>query len=209
MVTSALDIYNALLGYSANGETTICHLHKPCHQHPLCSSTSNIALQDFDFIEKKLATGVRSSLPSCDGVALNTDKKVFCFVEIKGWDKYVEFNIADVDNLSEEEKKKIDEQVSSYNLKGKLEQSIKDCEAITGQKDLFPSVPYVYIIVTDINSEEDALKDLATNLTFLSETATVWTYCDEKMLEALNDLDASVKKIYSHCRDFDIVIKQI
>ena len=73
MVASALDIYNALLGYSANGETTICQLHKPCCQHPLCSSTSNVAVQDFDFIEKKVATGIRSTLPSCDGVALNIE----------------------------------------------------------------------------------------------------------------------------------------
>ena len=164
---------------------------------------------DFDYIEKKLATGHRRTMPSCDGVTLNNDHSVFCFVEIKGWEKFVSFNISDAVSPSEVDRTKVDEQVATYNLKEKLMQSINDCEVVTGQKDIFPRIPYAYVIVTDINSEKQAIEDFAANLSSLAETASVWTYCDEKMKKILNDVDVSVKKVYAHCREFDAVISKI
>lgn len=209
MAETTVELYDALLAFSNQGETTICHLHKPCDGHPKCLSTSTTPVIDFDIIEKQLAQGHRSSLPSCDGVAMNNTRDVFCFVEIKGWDQYVSRNIANSDNISEDEKAKIDKQASKYNLKGKLEHSIKDCEEITGQTNLFPAIPYAYLIVTDINSDVAALYDFASNLSTLSETASVWTYCDDKMKTLLNSVDITIKKVYAHCRDFDSMISQI
>ena len=209
MISTASDIYNLLLAFSTLGETTICHLHKPCDGHPLCKTTSVTPVVDFDYIEKKLATGNRSTMPSCDGVSLNNDHSVFCFVEIKGWEKFVSYNIADAVSPSEGDRTKVDEQVATYDLKGKLMQSINDCEVVTGQKDLFPQIPYAYVIVTDINSEKEAIEDFAANLSSLAETASVWTYCDEKMKEILNEVDIAVKKVYAHCREFDAVISRI
>ena len=209
MIKTASDIYNSLLAFSTHCETTICHLHKPCDGHPLCKTTSNTPVVDFDYIEKRLATGSRRTMPSCDGVTLNKDHSVFCFVEIKGWEKFVSFNISDAVSLSEGDRTKVDEQVATYDLKGKLMQSINDCEVVTGQKDLFPRIPYAYVIVTDINSEKEAIEDFAANLSSLAETASVWTYCDEKMKELLNEVDIAVKKVYAHCREFDAVISRI
>jgi hypothetical protein len=209
MINTASDIYNSLLAFSSLGETTICHLHKPCDGHPLCKTTSNTPVVDFDNIEKKLATGNRSTMPSCDGVTLNNDHSVFCFVEIKGWEKFMLYNISDADTLSQGDRTKVDEQVATYDLKGKLMQSINDCEVVTGQKDLFPRIPYAYVIVTDINSEKEAIKDFAANLSSLAETASVWTYCEEKMKEILKEVDIAVKKVYAHCREFDAVISRI
>ena len=209
MISTASDIYNRLLAFSAVGETTICHLHKPCDGKPLCKTPSVSPMLDFDYIEKKLATGNRSTKPSCDGVTLNNDHSVFCFVEIKGWEKFVSFNIGDDFSLSEGDRIKVDEKVATYDLKGKLMQSINDCEDITGQSDLFPRIPYAYVIVTDINSEQEAIEDFAANLSSLAETASIWTYCDEKMKEILNDVDIAVKKVYAHCREFDVVLSRI
>lgn len=209
MVGTVVELYNTLLVFSNRGETTICHLHKPCDGHPMCITSSATPVIDFDNVEKQLAQGHRSTLPSCDGVAMNNTQTVFCFVEIKGWDQFVARNIANSDNLSEEEKAKIDQQTAKYNLKGKLEQSIKDCEEITGQTDLFPTIPYAYVIVTDINSDVAALDDLIANLSTLSETASVWTYCDDKMKTLLDNVDITIKKVYTHCRDFDSIVSQI
>lgn len=209
MITSASDIYNSLLAFSALGETTICHLHKPCDGHPLCKTTSVTPVVDFDYIEKKLATVSRSTMPSCDCVTLNNDHSVFCFVEIKGWEKFVSLKISDAVSPSEGDRTKVDEQVATYDLKGKLMQSINDCEVVTGQKDLFPRIPYAYVIVTDINSEKEAIEDFAANLSSLAETSSVWTYCDEKMKEILKNVDIAVKKVYAHCREFDAVISRI
>ncbi len=209
MVDSASALYSSLLSFSHSGETTICHLHKPCNGAPQCMDTSVTAVLDFDSVELQLAKGHRPSLPSCDGVALNNAQSVFCFVEIKGWDQFVAHNIANTNNLTETDKTKIDQQTATYNLKGKLEQSIKDCEEITGQNDLFPAIPYAYVIVTDINSNTNALDDLYANLSNLAETASVWTYCDDKMKALLNSIDISIKKVYAHCRDFDSIMSQI
>lgn len=209
MISTASELYKSLLDFSTHGETTICHLHKPCDGHPLCKTESITPVVDFDYIEKKLATGKRSTKPSCDGVTLNNDHSVFCFVEIKGWEKFVSFNISDVVSPSEDDKTKVDEQVATYDLKGKLMQSIKDCEVITGQKDLFPQIPCVYFIVTDLHSEQEAIEDFAANLSALAETASVWTYCDKKMKEILNNVDIAVKKVYAHCREFDVVLSRI
>lgn len=209
MISTASDLYNSLLVFSTLGETTICHLHKPCDGHPLCKIASVRPVVDLDYIEKKLATGNRSTEPSCDGVTLSTDHSVFCFVEIKGWEKFVSFKISDAASPSEDDRIKVDKQVANYDLKGKLMHSIDDCEVITGQKDLFPRIPYAYVIVTDINSEQESIDDFAANLSSLAETASVWTYCDEKMKEILNDVDIAVKKVYAHCRDFDVVLSMI
>lgn len=209
MIKTASDIYNSLLAFSALDETTICHLHKPCDGHPLCKTISNTPVVDFDYIEKKLATGNRSLMPSCDGVALSNDHSVFCFVEIKGWEKFVSRKISDANSPSEEDMAKVDVQAAKYDLKGKLMHSINDCEVVTRQKDLFPRIPYAYVIVTDINSEKEAIEDFAENLSSLAETASVWTYCDEKMKEILKDVDVAVKKVYAHCREFDAVISRI
>ena len=209
MIDSAFALYSTLLSFSQLGETTICHLHKPCNGTPLCMDTSVIALLDFDSIELQLAKGHRPRLPSCDGVALNNAQSVFCFVEIKGWDQFVARNIPDTNNLTATDKTKIDQQTAKYNLKGKFEQSIKDCEEIAGQKDLFLTIPYAYVIVTDINSSTNALDDLYANLSNLAETASVWTYCDDKMKTLLNSVDINVKKVYAHCRDFDSIMSQI
>ena len=209
MITTASDLYNALLAFSKLDETTICHLHKPCNGHPLCKTPSVTPVVDFDHIEKKLSTGNRSTQPFCDGVTLNNDHSVFCFVEIKGWDKFVLFNISDAVSPSDADRKKVDEQVATYDLKGKLMQSIHDCEVISGQKDLFPRIPYAYIIVTDINSEQEHIEDIASNLSSLAETASLWTYCDMKMKKNLNDVDIAVKKVYAHCREFDVILSKI
>ena len=209
MIDTASALYNTLLSFSQSGETTICHSHKPCKETPRCSDMSVTAVLDFDSIELQLATGHRPSLPSCDGVALNNAQSVFCFVEIKGWEQFIVRNIADTNNLTENDKTKIDKQTAQYDLKGKLEQSIKDCEIIANQNNLFPAIPYAYVIVTDINSNTNALDDLYANLSNLAETASVWTYCDDNMRALLNSVDITVKKVYAHCRDFDYIMSQI
>lgn len=208
MIDSASVLYQQLKSFSAQVETTICKLHKPCSNNPICANPSKTLVLDFDYIEKEIAKGKRSLLPSCDCVTINKNM-VFCFVEIKGWSKFIAFNIADAEHFSVNDKEKIEKQSASYNLKGKLEQSIKDCEEIVSQKGLFPLIPYAYVIVSDINSDNNALGDLASNLTSLAETASIWTYCDEKLKETLNSIDIVVKKVYAHCRDFDQIISMI
>lgn len=210
MVNTPEDLYNAVLAFMPGIENTICNLHLPCVGHPMCTSPMQVQVLDFDAVEKKLATGRRSTKPSCDGITLNNDKSVFCFIEIKGWRKFIEYNIENIHtNISEQEINLIDQKAASYNLKGKLDQSIIDCEEITSQQGLFMALPYIYIIVSDIEEDKNAIGDIAANLSILAETTSVWKICDEKMIHHLNKQDATVRKVYTHCRDFDSCLQSI
>lgn len=210
MISTPYELYNLILKIKSDIISTICTLHKPCSQKPLCSQKTTTNLLDFDSIERVLAKGKRSVRPSCDGISLSGDNSVFCFVEIKGWKKFVDYNITSASSkISNEEKLKIEEKASSYNLKEKLEHSIADCTEISGQKDLFMKIPYVYIIVTDIEENKYAIDDIAANLSSLAETSSVWTICDKIMLQQINKIDATIKKVYTHCQDFDECIAKI
>lgn len=210
MINTPEELYRAVLEFKPGVESSICLLHKPCKGNPLCSTTSTSEVLDFDAVEKELARGRRSNLPSCDGVTLNIERSVFCFVEMKGWKEFVMRNInVDDATLSEDDKKKIEDQVDRYNLKGKLEQSMDDCEEIAHDSDLFQRLPFIYIIVTDIENDRNAAEDIAANLSLLAETASVWTFCDNSMKKQMNTLDDTVMKVYTHCRDFDDCIANI
>ena len=210
MINTPEDLYRAVLACKPGVESSICLLHKPCKAHPLCSTTSTTEVLDFDAVEKELARGKRSNQPSCDGVTLNPERTIFCFLEIKGWREFVKRNINVPDsNLSADDKKKIENKADSYNLKGKLEQSMDDCKEIANDSDLFLKFPFIYIIVTDIENEKSAAEDIAANLSLLAETASVWTYCDKSMKKRMDTLGDAVMKVYTHCRDFDTCIAGI
>ena len=210
MINTPEDLYRAVLAFKPGVESSVCLLHKPCKGHPLCSTTSTTEVLDFDAVEKELARGKRSNLPSCDGVTLNSERSVFCFVEIKGWKEFVKRNVNVADaNMSEDDKKIIEDKARSYNLKGKLVQSMDDCEEIANDPDLFLKLPFVYIIVTDIENDRSAAEDIAANLSLLAETASVWTFCDDSMKKQMDTLGDTVMKVYTHCRDFDDCIAGI
>ena len=210
MINTPEELYRAVLAYKPGIETSVCLLHKPCKGHPLCSTLSTTEVLDFDAVEKELARGKRSNQPSCDGVTLNTEQTVFCFVEIKGWKDFVRRNVNVADaNLSEADKNKIEDKARGYNLKGKLVQSMNDCEVIVNDPDLFLKLPFIYIIVTDIENDRSAAEDIAANLSLLAETASVWTFCDDRMKKQMDTLDDTVMKVYTHCRDFDVCIAGI
>lgn len=209
MVNTPEELYDAILAYKPDSRSTVCLLHKPCKERPMCGTTSTVEVLDFDAVEKELAKGRRSRFPSCDGVTLNPAHSFFCFVEIKGWKEFVERNIDDPEDLSEDDKQMIIEKAEKYNLEGKLKSSMDDCEEIAGDRDLFLRIPFVYVIVTDISTDMDAAKDIAANLSILAETASVWTFCDENMRRQMGSIDDKVQKVYTHCRDFDTCIREI
>lgn len=210
MINTPEELYRAILAFKPGVETSVCSLHKPCKGHPLCCSTSITEVLDFDAVEKELAMGKRSNLPSCDGVTLNLEQSVFCFVEIKGWNEFVKHNINVVDaRLTEDSRKKIEEQAERYNLRGKLAHSMDVCEEIANDSELFLKLPFLYVIVTDIENNISAVEDIATNLSLLAETSSVWAFCDNAMKKQMDTLDGTVMKVYTHCRDFDDCIASI
>ena len=95
------------------------------------------------------------------------------------------------------------------NLAYKLSCSIETCIGIlcdeegAGFESDFLSTSKCYIVVTDINIQQDPLASLASNLNLLAETASGWeTVCWKYLKEKVEQVKG-MKTLFVSCHDFD------
>ncbi len=182
-------------------EVALCTLHHPCSLTRNCINGGDKLVFDFDQVTKDYCR--RKKMPSCASVdALTENKETICFIEIKGWKNYLDHTT----NISEH---KIQKQVDKYNLAYKLSCSIETCIGIlcdeegAGFKSDFLSTSKCYIVVTDINIQQDPLISLASNLNLLAETASGWeTVCWKYLKEKVEQVKG-MKTLFVSCHDFD------
>ena len=201
MEITAKALYDTLKMAYPGTETTLCLLHKPCVKTRRCAVVSCKEILDFDAIERRFHAHAANPLPSVDAVACATEKNLFCFVEIKGWNEFL-YNPHRPVAVSEGE---IEQQVRKYDLKGKLENSMAICLAVNQMPD-FGSIKVRYIVVTDINVQTNPLESLAANLGMLATTSTRWEdLCNKYLKQKLEEV-ADIEKRYIHCKEFDAVM---
>jgi hypothetical protein len=182
-------------------EVSLCALHHPCSLVRSCISGGSKVVFDFDQVTKDYRQ--HKKMPSCASVdALTENKDTICFVEMKGWKDFLDHTA----NISEY---KIQKQAAKYNLAYKLSCSIETCigllcdEAGVGAESDFLSTSKCYIVVTDINIQQDPLISLASNLNLLAETASDWeTICWKHLKEKVEQVKG-MKTLFVSCRDFD------
>lgn len=88
---NAKELYQKILEtYPDIGETTICSLHKPCAKSKRCDEAPLHLYIDFDRVETEFDRG-NPSRQSVDAVTSAGEK--FCFIEIKGWKDFLQWNI--------------------------------------------------------------------------------------------------------------------
>jgi hypothetical protein len=203
-------IFDCVLKYAGNGTVLLCSLHKPCKGN-YCSLPQNTQVIDFDSVKEKWDKAHKnSSHSSVDALAYN---KKLCFVEIKGWIKFLENQkILKKDSLTEKDtdtlKKKIDKQSASYDYQKKLLDSIILCENISGQNNIGKDVPIQFILVTDINPATSPIESFAEQLFMLANTSTSWEkICSETMYNHLKDQLGTNNTFFIQCKDFDDFIK--
>lgn len=188
-------------------ETVICKLHKPCGFNRLCSTPQTIKVLDFDSVKELYCEGKEPSRPSVD--ALTYTDSALVFAEIKGWQEYFKWNIKPAKGVSRIEKG-IDKKLCSYNLQGKLLESVSICEDLSGTVDLTHEMNVVFLLVTDINVEVNPLGMLMMDLIKLAETSTDWsTVCADKMYRYLNSQITDVPSKLVCCKDFDAVVNSL
>lgn len=187
---NAKELYQKILEtYPDIGETTICSLHKPCAKSKRCDEASLHLYIDFDRVETEFDRG-NSSRQSVDAVASAGEK--FCFIEIKGWKDFLQWNIPNDKTIALQ---------AQYDLKGKFEVSKEICIGIAENETLFEAIPEVFVLVTDIDVNEEGIESFFFNMMALASTATDWeTKCNIALKRELDNQITSVPKYYVNCK---------
>ena len=119
----------------------------------------------------------------------------FCFIEIKGWKKYLEWNTPSEKGIQEQ---------AEYDLKGKLETSEEICVAISGQHNIFRQIPEVFILVTDIDVSEQGVENFHFNMMALATTSSVWeSKCNTELNSQLEQQITTIPKYYVTCKQLE------
>ena len=202
----AKELYDRIKAIYPDTQTSICEIDKICLKEKRCTHPSQHNVIDFDKIQHLYDKALRrQSTPSVDAVTYHKSNGKFCFIELKGWEKFL-YGGYQQDGISLE---KIQQTVTKHNLKGKLENTIQTCKAIIKDENLFEKIPFCYILITDINIISNPLQVLASNLMSLSESSSNWNdICNALMQDKLNDIK-DVEKYYIHCQDLDNLMEQM
>lgn len=198
----AQTIYNCIKTCHPELLTTICRLHKPCSTVRRCVNDSRLEVIDFDKIKDAYCESLHSDpMPSVDALAYSEKRVALCFVELKGWDRFLN-NPYRKASVSEEE---IKTQAGRYDLKGKLESSLRICQDLMGVPDCFEGVELFFVLVTDIEIESNPLESIVYNLSVLAETSSKWKdLCHKYLSKALDEVAiGDIRKFYLYCETFD------
>lgn len=206
MITNPTDLYSKFLSDYKLSELILCDLHKPCNKAlgHRCSTVLTHKVINFDNVKTEYQRGKNSpQKASVDGFTYKD--KLFCFVELKGWTDFLTFH-TNPDTLKTE----IKEQADKYDLNKKLIDSMLICQDVAGNTNLFNDNSAAFILVTDIDVDEDGTMEFYSDLMSLSETSTNWeVICSRELKGKLSVLPSSINTYYIKCQHFDKTLSKI
>lgn len=195
-----LELYDCIKAkYPIHEVECVCHVESTCNRKGYCLDKQKLPVLDFDKIKDEYYNGKTIATPaSVDAVCLGSHNKHFCFVEMKGWDNYI--------NFLDKQKNSIEETTDDYNLSGKLQDSQNLCILLANDKDLFAHMPVVFLLVTDIDVKRHGAVALSDMLNKLGgNSSDIYSQCVSKSQETL-DSDIHIEHQYVYCREFDNAI---
>lgn len=157
------ELYHSIcLRYQECEVDSICQTEKTCKRNGFCNDKQHHGVIDFDKVKDTYYDhlGVDKKPASVDAVCVGDQHEHFCFVELKGWKSYMAHR--------SQQKKNVEETAADYNLVGKLRDSQRLCMELTSNPDLFANMPIVFLLVTDIDVNENGLEWFADRLTDLA-----------------------------------------
>ena len=206
MITNPIDLYSKFLSDYKLSELILCDLHKPCNKvlGHRCAAVLAHRVINFDEVKTKYQRGKKGpQKASVDGFTYKD--KLFCFVELKGWTDFLAFH-TNPDTLKTE----IKEQADKYDLNKKLIDSMLICQDVAENTNLFNDNPAAFILVTDIDVDEDGTMDFYSDLMSLSETSTNWeVICSRELKGKLSILPSTISTYYIKCQHFDKTLSKI
>lgn len=206
MINTAAELYSKLLTDYNLPENILCDLHNPCNKigGHRCQTKLEHKLINFDRVKTERQRGVIGlQKASTDGYTYKDN--LFCFVELKGWEDFLRFHTNQVTLESE-----IEEQVNKYNLDKKLTDSMLICKEVAQNDSIFKDANIAFILVTDIDTEENGTMEIYSDLMNLAESSTKWELvCNRELKDKLLTLPSNINTYYTKCQNFDDIIKQI
>lgn len=206
MITNPSDLYAKLLSDFNLPELTICDLHKPCNKAGghRCTTVLTHKVIDFDKVKIEYQRGkAEPQKASTDGFTYKDN--LFCFVELKGWADFLVFH-TNLATLQSE----IKEQADKYDLNKKLTDSMLICKSIAQNESIFKNAQIAFVLVTDIDIDDDGAMELYSDLVSLAETSTSWELvCNRELKGKLSVLPSSVSTYYVKCQKFDEILTKI
>nr|WP_307986467.1 hypothetical protein [uncultured Prevotella sp.] len=175
----------------------VCMVDTSCKKNGFCPDVQAYPVLDFDEIKNDFCRGT-ITLSSVDAVCVGELQKYFCFVELKGWERYIKY--------IGKQRKSVAKTVSGYNLEGKLKDSQKLCMEIVADSVIFSDMPVFFLLVTDIDVKSHGIEALAEMLDVLGETSTdIYSQCISESGKVL-DSEILIGHKYIYCKEFDKVM---
>ena len=206
MIRTPAELYAKLISDFHLSEHILCDLHKPCNKSGghRCASVLTYRMIDFDTVKTEVHKG-KSGSPKSSVDGFTYKNQLYCFVELKGWVDFLKFH-TDPTTLEVE----IREQAESYDLNKKLIESMSVCREISGNAEIFKDANIAFILVTDIDVDEDGTMEFFSDLMELAETSSDWkVVCNRELKDRLSSLPSNISTYYIKCQKFDEVISKL
>lgn len=206
MIRTPAELYAKLISDFDLPEHILCDLHKPCNKSNghRCRSVMAYPIIDFDEVKTKYQRG-KSGNPKSSVDGFTYKNQLYCFAELKGWADFLAFH-TNPDTMQEE----IEAQADKYDLNKKLMDSLSICREVAENADIFKDASIVFILVTDIDVDEDGTMEFFSDLMELAETSSDWkVVCNRELKDRLSSLPSNISTYYIKCQKFDEVISKL
>ena len=207
---NAQDTYMAIASYAGVNVSTICDIKACCLQYNSCSNKSTSEILDFDGAARTYQQDMGTGIPtpqSVDAIAVDSSGSQLILIEKKTWERFL-IHLTDGDKADPAGAALA--KIKEYDLKGKYESTRKICEHITHEKDLFLSLPHVFVFLTEFR-DTDPTSGFATMMWALAKTSSTVDYAIQQpivdgMKKHLSTVSCS-KSRYLNCMELDIFLK--
>lgn len=181
-----------------------------------CDSPQQTRLLNFDNV-KEIWNSLHPEVSTPASVdALTCKNERLCMVELKGGVKFLQNEpLAQQEKLTEKQieifQDKIVRKVGRFDFRKKLSDSIRICEDFTKVENLHELFQIEYLVVTDLQRNENPLLNLMENLNFLGNNSSDWATYYINTLEARVG-SVNVKGIIPKlvcCKEFDAFLEKL
>ena len=206
MVSTPSELYKKLISDFLLSENILCDLHKPCNKAKgyRCSSTMTHRMIDFDKVKTEHQRG-KSGSPKSSVDGFTYKERLYCFVELKGWADFLTFHTNPATLQVE-----IEEQAGKYDLEKKLLDSMSICMEVSENANIFEEASIAFILVTDIDVDEDGTMEFYSDMMGLAETPSNWeVICNRELKDRLSSLPPNIRTYYLKCQKFDQAISKL
>jgi hypothetical protein len=184
-----------------------------------CCFNATTEVIDFDKTKEKLEKSDNLNTPSsCDGLKIRPDKNCIDLIEIKGLIKFFEW----FKEGSEQLEKSIDEKIEKFDLHKKIEDSLHLLETVVRKNEFgktdedtqfFRNTKINYILLTDIESKNQAFEDIAYNFMFYGlDSNSIANHVKSKFnaeLDAIPNINYKLNKpMLKTCSEIDAYYAQ-